>query len=96
METTIIQSRRDLLLNWVEKNPILNPGEIGLVKITKNSEYSGMKIGNGHSKFNDLPLIKFNTNSGLVFGGIVRPDSGKPELSDSGSFWINSSGSFAP
>ena len=88
METTIIQSRRDLLLNWVEKNPILNPGEIGLVKITKNSEYSGMKIGNGHSKFNDLPLIKFNTNSGLVFGGIVRPDSGKPELSDSGSFWI--------
>lgn len=53
-----IQNRRDTKANWETNNPVLAEGEIGLVLDDKNS----YKVGDGTTKWNDLPLRGYNGN----------------------------------
>lgn len=47
--------RRDTLTNWQESNPVLIPGEIGLIiDENNNDKVIGVKIGDGKTNFNDL------------------------------------------
>lgn len=48
----IIQQRRDTAARWASVNPILLEGEVGYVTDNPNQ----YKIGNGVSRWNDLPL----------------------------------------
>ncbi len=41
---------------WVEKNPVLGPGEIGVVEIPGEDDW--FVIGNGTTNFADLPVFK--------------------------------------
>ncbi len=51
-----IQLKRDLLANWETYDPILADGEIGLVTDSNDpKKYTKLKIGNGSSKFSELP-----------------------------------------
>ncbi len=51
-----IQLKRDLLANWEKYDPILADGEIGLVTDSNDpKKYTKLKIGNGSSKFSELP-----------------------------------------
>lgn len=53
-----VQNRRDTKANWETNNPVLAEGEIGLVLDDKNS----YKVGDGTTKWNDLPLRGYNGN----------------------------------
>lgn len=53
-----IQNRRDTKANWETNNPVLAEGEIGLVLDDRNS----YKVGDGTTKWNDLPLRGYNGN----------------------------------
>jgi len=54
-----IQLRRDISINWENENPpvILSQGEIGLEYVIENGKprFSSFKIGDGSTKWNDLP-----------------------------------------
>ena len=50
--------RRDTLVNWINNNPVLLDGELGLIDI--NGNYTQMVIGDGKRSFNNLPKIKLN------------------------------------
>lgn len=49
-----IINRRDSEQNWIKENPILLSGELGIVDSINSTDF---KIGNGHSKFNELPTV---------------------------------------
>lgn len=55
--------RNDLSSNWTESNPILDKGEIALVRQSENDLFQTLKIGNGQTTFNDLPDIILNKPS---------------------------------
>ena len=57
LQTKLLQ-RRDTLINWINKNPVLLDGELGFISI--NGEYTQMIIGDGKRSFNNLPKIKLN------------------------------------
>lgn len=59
-----IQNKRDTKANWKINNPVLAEGEIGLVLDDKNS----YKVGDGVTKWNDLPLRGYNGNIVNEFG----------------------------
>lgn len=59
-----IQNRRDTKANWETNNPVLAEGEIGLVLDDKNS----YKVGDGVTKWNDLPLRGYNGNIAQELG----------------------------
>ena len=48
-----IQQRHDTTNNWLEADPILFPGEIGI----ETDGHQRMKIGNGVSKWSELPYF---------------------------------------
>lgn len=48
-----IQQRHDTTNNWIEADPILFPGEIGI----ETDGHQRMKIGNGVSKWSELPYF---------------------------------------
>ncbi len=50
-----INLRKDVLANWMEKNPVLGGGELAIVE--DESGLLAMKIGNGLSSFNQLPFL---------------------------------------
>lgn len=59
-----VQNKRDTKANWEANNPVLAEGEIGLVLDDKNS----YKVGDGVTKWNDLPLRGYNGNVVSEFG----------------------------
>ena len=87
MIKTIIQLRRDTLNNWKIKNPILDPGEIGLISISGDS-YDKMVIGNGSANFNDLEKIPLNTNGTLGYGGLADNTVVPVTKQGIGAFWF--------
>ena len=56
--TQRLLQRRDSLTNWINNNPILLDGELGLIDV--NGNYTQMIIGDGKRSFNNLPKIKLN------------------------------------
>ena len=58
----IMLMERHLLAEWEEKNPILKDGEILAVPDKRK-----IKIGNGTSKFNDLPYKSVEYLIGLEY-----------------------------
>lgn len=56
--TPRLLQRRDSLTNWINNNPILLDGELGLIDV--NGNYTQMVIGDGKRSFNNLPKIKLN------------------------------------
>lgn len=56
--TQRLLQRRDSLTNWINNNPILLDGELGLIDV--NGNYTQMVIGDGKRSFNNLPKIKLN------------------------------------
>lgn len=50
-----INLRKDVLVNWQEKNPVLGSGEIAIVE--GENGLLTLKIGNGLSSFNQLPFL---------------------------------------
>ena len=56
--TQRLLQRRDSLTNWINNNPILLDGELGLIGV--NGNYTQMIIGDGKHSFNNLPKIKLN------------------------------------
>lgn len=60
-----IKNRIDTLENWETENPILENGEIALVKVS--DERMIIKIGNGSSSFNDLPYVSQNYINRIIF-----------------------------
>lgn len=56
--TQRLLQRRDSLTNWINNNPVLLDGELGLIDI--NGNYTQIVIGDGKRSFNDLPKIKLN------------------------------------
>lgn len=59
-----ITLRRDLRQNWIEKNPVLNDGELGLEYIPQsgtNSYLIQAKVGNGVLPWTDLPYLGSGT-----------------------------------
>lgn len=63
----IIQQRRDTAARWAQYNPILLEGEVGYVTDNPNQ----YKIGNGVSRWNDLPLRGYT--------GTIAQDTGNDE-----------------
>lgn len=53
-----IQFRRDTAANWERNNPLLMQGEIGLILDSPNL----YKMGDGSTKWNNLPISGFNGN----------------------------------
>ena len=47
-------NRRDSEQNWMNENPILLSGELGIVDSINSTD---IKIGNGYSKFDELPTL---------------------------------------
>lgn len=72
-----IQLKRDLLANWEKYDPILADGEIGLVTDSNDpKKYTKLKIGNGSSKFSELPwFTQSGTNDYLEL-------ENKPSIND--------------
>ena len=56
--TQRLLQRRDSLTNWINNNPVLLDGELGLIDI--NGNYTQIVIGDDKRSFNDLPKIKLN------------------------------------
>lgn len=56
--TQRLLQHRDSLTNWINNNPILLDGELGLIGV--NGNYTQMVIGDGKRSFNNLPKIKLN------------------------------------
>ena len=56
--TQRLLQRSDSLTNWINNNPVLLDGELGLIDI--NGNYTQIVIGDGKRSFNDLPKIKLN------------------------------------
>lgn len=74
--------RRDVAVDWVESNPILGPGEIGL-----ESDTSKLKVGDGFTHWNALPYSVLDSLS------VVTPTAnGQVPVSDStqehGFHWV--------
>jgi len=72
--------RRDTAANWTARNPVLSDGEIGFERDIPFT-YVKMKIGNGDSRWNDLPY--FSASSSLS----MRIDSGFVQYSSDGVEW---------
>lgn len=53
---TLIQVRRDTLLNWNSSNPVLASGEIAFI-----SDNNQLKVGDGSSTFTNLPYLQSST-----------------------------------
>lgn len=72
--STKIQTRGDTLENWLKADPVLSNREIALVATNPNkaTEYNARKVGNGFSKFSELPLY-YNIVDRIFSGG--RADS---------------------
>lgn len=56
-EFDTIQLKRGLLKDWIEVNPILLRGEVGLIFDSETGKPYGYTFGDGISAFNDLPLF---------------------------------------
>lgn len=56
--------RRDSLTNWINNNPVLLDGELGLIDV--NGNYTQMVIGDGTRSFNNLPKIKLNFDEPVI------------------------------
>ena len=60
-----IQNRRDTIENWTSANPVLLSGEFGYVTTGK---YKNMfKLGDGSTKWNDLPFAYMNVIKPAVY-----------------------------
>ena len=59
-----IQLRHDVAVKWTTVNPILLAGEFAY-----ESDTNRMKIGNGTSRWNDLPYFQADSGSEGVFDG---------------------------
>lgn len=55
MKAYTIQLRRDTAENWVRTNPVLGSGEVGLVLSGLPKRAVAQKIGDGVTRWNDLP-----------------------------------------
>ena len=53
----VIQIRSDTSFNWQTINPILEVGEMGF-----DSDQYSIKVGDGKTKWNDLPFIKSSSD----------------------------------
>lgn len=67
--------RRDSLTNWINNNPVLLDGELGLIDI--NGNYTQIVIGDGKRSFNDLPKIKLNFDEPVTR---IKLDSDEPTI----------------
>ena len=59
-----IKIRRDSTANWASANPILDLGEIGA-----DMDKHGLKVGNGVSRWTDLPFCSPELVNDLITGG---------------------------
>lgn len=74
-----IQLKRDVLANWEKFNPILADGEIGLVANLDNpKKYTKLKIGNGVSKFSELPWFEQSGSGTTDYSELEN----KPSIND--------------
>lgn len=73
--TQRLLQRRDSLTNWINNNPILLDGELGLIDI--NGNYTQIVIGDGKRSFNDLPKIKLNFDEPVTR---IKLDSNEPTI----------------
>lgn len=62
-----IKIRRDSTANWASVNPVLDLGEIGA-----DMDKHGLKVGNGVSRWTDLPFCSPELVNDLVTGGIDK------------------------
>lgn len=62
--TQRLLQRRDSLTNWINNNPVLLDGELGLIDV--NGNYTQMVIGDGKRSFNNLPKIKLNFDEPVI------------------------------
>ena len=72
----LIQFKRGSLVTWIQKNPILSPGEPGFVKDGQGQNV--LKIGDGSTPWNDLPYVGssiFNAAAASDF-----PTTGEPTI----------------
>lgn len=83
----IIQQRRDTAARWAQYNPILLEGEVGYVTDNPNQ----YKIGNGVSRWNDLPLRGYTgtitQEKGNDENAVMSQAAVTKELSELGSKW---------
>ena len=86
--TQRLLQRRDSLTNWINNNPVLLDGELGLIDI--NGNYTQIVIGDGKRSFNDLPKIKLNFDEPVTR---IKLDSDEPTIcsysTNSGSIVVN-------
>ncbi len=71
--------KRDIKENWIQENPVLLDGEIGIEKDTNK-----MKIGDGVTKYSDLEYLKTDADENLPVKSISKDfafDSNTGELS---------------
>lgn len=73
--TQRLLQRRDSLTNWINNNPVLLDGELGLIDI--NGNYTQIVIGDGKRSFNDLPKIKLNFDEPVTR---IKLDSDEPTI----------------
>lgn len=66
-----IQFRRDTEANWSLYNPVLEAGEPGYVIDSEGASTSLLKIGDGISRFNELPYQLSSTNYNPVEASLV-------------------------
>lgn len=71
----IIKGENDRL---TEQNPTFKDGD--LVMVDMDEEYPSYKIGDGKTKYNDLPFIKYRYKIGLFFGTFNPVHNGHIEL----------------
>lgn len=67
--------RRDSLTNWINNNPVLLDGELGLIDI--NGNYTQIVIGDGKHSFNNLPKIKLKFDEPVTR---IKLDSDEPTI----------------
>ena len=70
---TSIQIRRDAEANWLATDPILKQGEVSFVSLNTSTpyRYEDMKIGDGVSKFSELPyVVKSKVNESIEWEDI--------------------------
>jgi hypothetical protein len=90
---TTIQLRRDILANWLAKNPVLANGEIALVD--KNNGVGEknwvIRIGDGTTEFKNLPETAYALSSDVQaqVDALSAEISGKVKIDDVAASYIN-------